>query len=71
MYYLCFNSALFGDVSESVSKLLAGMRRCNILLITWFFVSFDARANWADARASARVGPGLATPLFKPYNTMM
>ena len=29
------------------------------------FIIFDARAKCGDARASARVGPGLATPLFR------
>ena len=63
MNALCFNSLLFDDVSESVSKLLAGTRRCNDFIDHVIFVSFDARANWADAWASARVGPGLAMPL--------
>ena len=39
MYYLCFNSVLFGDVSESVSKLLAGTRRCNDFIDHVIFLS--------------------------------
>ena len=45
MYYLCFNSLLFGDASESVSKLLAGTHRCNDFIDHVIFVSIDARAN--------------------------
>ena len=39
MYYLCFNSVLFGDVSDSVSKLLAEMPRCNDFIDHVFFLS--------------------------------
>ena len=36
------------------------------------YASFDARAKQVDARASARVGPGLATPLImhSPFLTI-
>ena len=45
MNALCFNSLLFDDVSESVSKLLAETRRCNDFIDHVIFIINTGQAE--------------------------